>query len=80
MFSQISTRLDEGDYVAEHCSMLVEIARISAAASCPDSLRARALAALLRFGRRTEGENPCRRGVVELMSQCSARGLKTSRR
>ncbi len=56
--------------------MLVEIARISASASCPEALRARAIEALLHLARRPEGEVPCQRGVRELLSQCTARGLK----
>lgn len=74
--SRISVRVEEGGYIAEHCSMLVEIARISSSAGCPDALRARAVEVLLRLGRRPESEGPCRRGVHEMLNQCVARGLK----
>lgn len=74
--SQISVRVETGSYVAEHCTMLVEIARISATSNCPAALRERALSLLLQLARRPDGQGPCRRGVQEVLDQCLARGIK----
>ena len=75
VISQISLRIQQGGYVAEQCTMLVEIARISASAHCPEALRTQALEVMLKLGRRPEEDRPCRRGVRELVEQCLARGI-----
>ncbi|MCS6901295.1 MAG: hypothetical protein NZX77_16180 [Polyangiaceae bacterium] len=75
VLGQISLRIKQGNYVAEQCTMLVEIARISASASCPTALRNRAMELLLTLSRRPEHERPCRRGVREMLEQCLARGI-----
>jgi hypothetical protein len=75
VIQQISVRIEQGGYVAEQCTMLVEIARISASAHCPVALRDQALEMLLKLGRRPDQERPCRRGVREFLDQCLARGI-----
>lgn len=75
VISQISIRMQQGSYVAEQCTMLVEIARISASARCPAALRDQALEMMLKLGRRPQEERPCRRGVREMVEQCLARGI-----
>ena len=75
VISRISLKLKQGGYVAEQCSMLVEIAQISAAANCPEALRNQAMEMLLVLGRRRDEESPCTRGVREFVEQCLARGI-----
>jgi hypothetical protein len=75
VLGQISLRIEQGGYVAEQCTMLVEVARISTSASCPAALRNKAMELLLALSRRPEHERPCRRGVREMVEQCLARGI-----
>lgn len=75
VIAQITLRIQQGGYVAEQCTMLIEIARISTASNCPAPLRSQAMELLLRLGRRSEHERPCTRGVREMIEQCSARGI-----